>query len=73
MTRFKALNHCLIAYSYTTPPDGDLVFNVSDVNQPAKVVHVRYHAADRSFYLDKTWYYNGGLVSILKLYVSPLL
>jgi hypothetical protein len=73
MTRFKALNHCLIAYSYTTTPDGDLVFNVYDVNQPAKVVHVRYHAADRSFYLDKTWYYNGGLVSILKLYVSALL
>ena len=73
MTRFKWLNHCLIAYSYRTTPDGDLVFNVYDVNQPAKVVHLQYHASDRSFYLDKTWYYSDRLVSILKLYVSPLL
>ena len=72
MTRCKPLNHCLIAYSYTAAPDGDLVFNVYDVNQPAKIVHLRYHAAVRSFYFDKTWYYKGGLVSILKLYVSAL-
>jgi hypothetical protein len=72
LTRFKPVNHCLIAYSYNAAPDGDLVFNVYDVNQPGKTVHVRYHAADRSFYFDKTWYYKGGLVSIMKLYVSPL-
>jgi hypothetical protein len=35
-------------------------------------VHLTYRASDRSFYLDKTWYYRAGLVSVLRLFVSPL-
>ena len=73
ITRFKPINHCLVAYRYTARPNGDLVFFVYDVNQPGKIVHLTYRAADRSFYYDLSWYYIGGLVSAMKLYVSPLM
>ena len=72
VTRCKPLNHCLVAYHYDQMPDGDLVFFVYDVNQPKKIVHLTYRASDRSFYYDRTWYYKGGLVSAMTLYVSPL-
>jgi hypothetical protein len=72
MTRFRPLNHCLVIYRYEAQPDGDLVFLVYDVNQRGKVVHLRYRGSDESFYFDKTWYYPGGLVNVLPLYVSPL-
>jgi hypothetical protein len=72
ITRFKPINHCLVVYHYDSRPNGDLVFDVYDANQPGKLVHLSYHASDRSFYYDKTWYYRGGLVSVLPLYVSLL-
>jgi hypothetical protein len=72
ITRFKPINHCLVVYHCTSGQNGDLIFNVYDANQPGKLVQLTYHAADRSFYFDKTWYYRGGLVSVLPLYVSLL-
>jgi hypothetical protein len=72
ITRMKPINHCMVAYKYVKQSNGDLLFFVYDVNQPAKEVHVRYQAADRSFYYDRTPYYPGGLVSVMKMYVSPL-
>lgn len=73
ITRFRPINHCLVAYRYQAQPNGDLLFFVCDVNQPGKVVHLRYQASNRSFYFDPSWYYNGGLISAMKLYVSPLM
>ena len=72
ITRMKPINHCLVAYKYAKQPNGDLLFFVCDVNQPAKEVHLRYQAANRSFYYDRTPYYPGGLVSVMRLYASPL-
>ena len=72
ITRFKPINHCLVVYHYTSGQNGDLVFDVYDANQPGKLVHLTYRASDRSFYFDKTWYFRDGLVSVLRLYVSPL-
>jgi hypothetical protein len=73
ITRFRPINHCLVAYRYEAKPNGDLVFSVSDVNQPSKIVHLRYQASDRSFYFDRSWYFDGGLVTAMRLYVSPLM
>jgi len=72
ITRFKPINHCLIPYHYTSESNGDLIFDVYDANQPGQLVHLTYRASTRSFYLDKTWYYRLGLVTALRLYVSPL-
>jgi hypothetical protein len=68
----KPINHCLVVYRYTAQPNGDVIFDVYDVNQPGKLVHITYRASDRSFNFDKTWYYRGGLVSVLRLFVNPL-
>ena len=72
ITRFKPINHCLVVYHCTSGRNGDLTFDVYDANQPGKLVQLTYRTADRSFYFDKTWYYRGGLVSVLPLYVSLL-
>ena len=72
ITHFKPINHCLVVYQCTPETNGDLVFDVYDANQPGKLVHLTYRASDRSFYLDNTWYYKLGLVTVLRLYVSPL-
>jgi hypothetical protein len=72
ITRFRPINHCLVVYHCTQQPNGDLAFFVYDANQAKKIVHLTYRAADRSFYFDRTWYYKGGLVSVLPLYVSVL-
>jgi len=72
ITRFKPINHCLVVYRCDRQPNGDLVFFVYDANQTKKIVHLTYRAADRSFYFDRAWYYKGGLVSVLALYVSVL-
>ena len=72
ITHFKRINHCLVVYQYTPETNGDLAFAVYDANQPGKLVHLTYRASDRSFYLDNTWYYNLGLVTVLRLYRSPL-
>lgn len=73
ITRFKPLNHCLVAYKYAIQPNGDLVFNVYDPNQPGKIVHLTYQSSNCSFYFDKTSYYKGGLITALKLYISPIM
>jgi hypothetical protein len=73
ITRFRPINHCLVVYRYTTEPNGDLRFFVYDANQPGKTVHLLYRASNQSFYYDPSWYYVGGLVSAMKLYVSPLM
>ncbi|HZC35793.1 MAG TPA: hypothetical protein VE242_09280 [Chthoniobacterales bacterium] len=70
---FRVLNHCLVAYSYTAEPNGDLIFAVYDANQRDKLVHLRYQASDQTFQFDPTWYYPGGLVTAMKLYVSPIM
>jgi hypothetical protein len=72
ITRLRPINHCLVAYHFADQPSGDIVFDVYDVNQPGKVVHLTYRSSDRSFYFDKTWYYHGGLVSVMKLFAGPL-
>ena len=72
ITRFRPINHCLVVYRYSSGRNGDIIFDVYDANQPGKLVHLTYRASDRSFYFDKTWYYRGGLVNLLRLYVSPL-
>jgi hypothetical protein len=73
ITRFKPINHCLVVYRYEAQQDGDLVFFVCDVNQAGKLVHLHYRRSDESFYFDKSWYYPGGLVNVLPLFVSPLI
>ena len=73
ITRFRPINHCLVVYRYRAETTGDLVFLACDVNQPGRLVHLRYQPSDESFYFDRTWYYPGGRVNVLPLYVSLLI
>ena len=73
LTRFRPINHCLVVYGYTVQPNGDVDFAVYDCNQPAGRPILHYSAERRSFYWPRNWYWAGGLVNALKLYVSPLM
>ncbi len=73
LTRFRPLNHCMVVYGYRRQPNGDVLFSVYDPNRPNVRPTLRYTAADRSFTLDKNWYWGGGRVTALRLYQSPLL
>jgi hypothetical protein len=72
LTRFRPLNHCLIVYHYAVRPNGDVDFSAYDCNQPKARPVLQYRAVTRSFYWPRNWYWSGGLVTTLKLYVSPL-
>ncbi|HEY0790017.1 MAG TPA: hypothetical protein VGD78_03025 [Chthoniobacterales bacterium] len=73
ITRFRPINHCLIVYDYKGERNGDVTYSVYDCNQPNARPVLRYHAAERSFDFPRTWYWPGGRVNALKLYVSPLM
>jgi hypothetical protein len=73
ITRFRPLNHCLVVYDHVVKPNGDIDFAVYDPNQPGKAALLHYRAASRSFYFDRTWYFPGGLVNVLRVYLSPFL
>ncbi|MEO7932934.1 MAG: hypothetical protein ABIT76_07240 [Chthoniobacterales bacterium] len=67
ITRFKPLNHCLVAYRYRRTRAG-LVFSVVDPNLPGKICQLTFDSATSSFEYQKTWYYPGGRVNVIRVY-----
>ena len=72
IARFPHLNHCLVVYDYTLERNGNVRFRVYDPNYPAESAWLRYHADTRSFELQKRFYFNAGLVNVMRVYISPL-
>jgi hypothetical protein len=71
LTRFRPLNHCVIAFGYEKLADGNIDFIVYDPNDVQKPRRLTYERATRSFYLGKTQYYGGGRVNVFRAYLSP--
>ena len=67
ITRFKPLNHSIVAYDYDTT-ETHIIFSVIDPNLPGKICYLTYDRVKGSFYYQKTWYYKGGLVNALQVY-----
>jgi hypothetical protein len=72
LARFPHLNHAVVAYAVQHEPGGDLRFLVYDPNYPAALVWLRYRAPRRSFEFQKRWYFPGGQVNAMRIYLSPL-
>ena len=72
LARFPHMNHAVIVYRMQREPGGDLRFSVYDPNYPAAPTSLRYVAARRSFDFDKRWYFPGGQVNAMRIYLSPL-
>ncbi|HEX8373500.1 MAG TPA: hypothetical protein VF585_12015 [Chthoniobacterales bacterium] len=71
ITRFKPLNHCLLVYGYERTSNG-ISFSVYDPNLPGKKCLLTFDNVTRSFDYQKTWYYKGGRINVIRVYHSRL-
>ncbi|MDQ3625296.1 MAG: hypothetical protein M3463_22920 [Verrucomicrobiota bacterium] len=72
ISRFPHLNHALVVYRVRREPEGNLLFLLYDPNYPAEPARLRYVAARRSFHFERRWYFPGGQVNVMRIYLSPL-
>ena len=71
LSRFPHMNHAVIVYRMHREPGGDLLFTVYDPNYPAAPTSLCYVAARQSFDFEKRWYFPGGQVNAMRIYISP--
>ena len=69
--RFPHMNHCLLLYDYKPEPGGDIRFIGFDPNYVAEPTWLRYHAQSRTFDMQRRYYFAGGPVNIMRVYLSP--
>lgn len=72
LARFPHMNHVVVAYAVKREPGGNLLFTVYDSNYPSRPSWLRYVAAERSFDFEKRWYFPGGRVNVMRVFLSPL-
>jgi hypothetical protein len=65
------MNHVVIAYRMEKRPAGRTRFLCYDPNYPGVPSWVEYVPAERSFEFQKRWYFPGGRVNLLRVFISP--
>lgn len=73
LARFPKMNHCVVVYSAQRRSGGDLRFLVYDPNGPSSPAHLDYLASEQSFAFPRRWYFPGGRVNLMRVYISPFL
>jgi hypothetical protein len=71
LARFPHMNHVVVVYAAHAKPNGDVRFDVYDPNYPNEPSWLLYRASERSFDFDKRWYFPGGRVNVMRIYISP--
>ncbi len=71
ITWFPWMNHCVVLFDYHRLANGDVKFDICDPNYPDAPGVLFYHAATRTFDFPKRWYWTGGRVNLLRVYISP--
>lgn len=71
LARFPSMNHCVIVYGASPRANGDVRFTVYDPNYVGESATLDYLAAQRSFELERRWYFPGGRVNVMRVYISP--
>jgi hypothetical protein len=71
MTRFKPLNHCVVAYGCERRARGDIRFWTYDPNRGSGPQPLDFKSDESSFYCGKSDYFKGGRVNLFKAYISP--
>ncbi len=72
LARFPHMNHVVVVYSVHREAGGNLSFLVYDPNYPNEPSWVFYRASERSFEFEPRWYFPGGRVNVMRVYISPL-
>lgn len=71
LARFPKMNHVVIVYAAQKLPNGDVRFTVYDPNYPSQPSWLQYRTSERSFEFEKRWYFPGGRVNLMRVYLSP--
>ena len=71
LARFPHMNHVVIPYAQEREPGGNLSFAVYDPNYPNAPGWLFYRARERSFEFQPRWYFPGGRVNVMRVFLSP--
>ena len=71
MSKFPKMNHVVIPYQLRREAEGNMTFWVYDPNYPSEPSWVFYRASKRSFEFEPRWYFPGGQVNVMRIYISP--
>lgn len=72
LARFPHMNHAVIVYGAKTEANGQIAFQCYDPNYLQGVCVLRYDPARRSFDLERRFYFPGGQVNAMRIYLSPI-
>jgi hypothetical protein len=72
LARFPHMNHVVVVYTVRREAGGNLSFDVYDPNYPNQPSWVFYRASERSFEFEPRWYFPGGRVNVMRVFISPL-
>ena len=72
LARFPHMNHVVIPYAQRREAGGNISFLVYDPNYPNEPSWLFYRASARSFEFAPRWYFPGGRVNVMRVYLSPL-
>ncbi len=71
LARFPHMNHVVIPYAQRREAGGNISFLVYDPNYPNEPSWLFYRASERSFEFAPRWYFPGGRVNVMRVYLSP--
>jgi hypothetical protein len=71
LTRFPKMNHCVILFDYHWQ-SGRIRFDAYDPNYPNTLSWVEYDPAQRGFNFERRWFWPGGRVNLMRVYLSPI-
>lgn len=72
ISRFPKMNHVVVLYRYRHLPNGDVKFDLYDPNYPGEVGSLLFNNAQSSFEFPKRWFWTGGRVNLMRVYLSPI-
>ena len=72
LARFPHMNHVVIPYAQRREPGGNISFTVYDSNYPNEPSWLFYRASERSFEFEPRWYFPGGRVNVMRVFISPV-
>ncbi len=71
LARFPKMNHVVVPYAVRREAEGNISFLVYDPNYPSQPSWLFYRASTRSFEFEPRWYFPGGQVNMMRIYLSP--
>lgn len=71
LTRFPKMNHCVILFDYHRL-EGRMRFDAYDPNYPNTLSWVEYDTRERGFDFERRWFWPGGRVNLMRVYISPV-